>query len=115
MSGEGREWAVSAAAGLAALEVLVLGAVLWARAGTAAPLLIAFLAVKLPFCLGLRGLRPGAWLALLLWELAGVVAAAAAPDVPVILRLVELALAAGVLALLAASLPLFPRMELPER
>ncbi|MDQ1444321.1 MAG: hypothetical protein QOI20_785 [Acidimicrobiaceae bacterium] len=113
-----RGWTVPAAAGLAALETTAVIAVLVSRHSRSAPLSIACVAVRYPFCLGVLRRRAGAWLALVLWEGTGVFAAVVAPRVPLLLRVLELGLAAGVLALLGAALPLFPRMErleLPDR
>jgi hypothetical protein len=110
-----RAWTIPAAAGLAALEATAIITVLIARGNRSAGFFVACSAVKYPFCVLLLRRRPGAWFALLLWELTGVFAAVVAPSIPVVLRLLELAMAGGVLALLAAGLSLFPRMELPER
>lgn len=109
-----RAWTMPAAAGLAALEATALVAVLIARGSRSAPILVACTAVKYPFCALLARRRPGAWFALVLWELTGVYAAVAAPRVPVVLRALELALAGGVLTLLAMAVSSFPRVELPE-
>lgn len=110
-----RGWTVPAAAGVAALEATALAAVLLMRGTKSAPFYIACLAVKIPFCIALARRWAGAWLALVLYELTGVFAALVAPRVPIMLRLLEVALAGTVLALLALALPLFPRMELPEQ
>jgi hypothetical protein len=111
-----RAWTIPAAAGLAAIEAVAIATVLVFRGTRSAPYYIAVLAlVKLPFCVLLIRRRAGAWLALLLWESTGVFAALVAPRVPGLLRLVELALAGAVVALLVMCLPLFPRMELPQR
>jgi hypothetical protein len=114
----GREWTLPAAGGLAALEAAALIAVLLTRDSKSAPLYAILLVVKFPFCALLLRRSPAAWFALILWEGTGVFAAAVAPRVPVYLRLLELGMAVGVLTLLVAALPLFPRMdhmELPER
>ena len=114
---EHRAWMLPAAAGLAALEVVLLGAVLVLRGTRSAPFLILCLAVKIPFCALLMRRQAGAWMALVLWEAAGLFAALFAPRVPVVLRLLEAAVAASVLVLLGASLSLIPRarLELPDR
>lgn len=109
-----RAWAVGAAAAVATVEALVLIGVLFTRESRAAPLYAVLLAVKLPFCAALMDRSAGAWLALLLYEGTGVFAAVLAPDVPLVLRLVELALASGAVALLIAALPAMPRMDRME-
>jgi hypothetical protein len=109
---------VPAAAGLAALEAVALIAVLLLRDKRSAVFYAALVAVKLPFCIGLLRRSAGSWLALLLWEGTGAFAAVLAPKVPGLLRLLELAMAAGVLTLLFVALPAMPRMErmeLPEQ
>ena len=114
----GRRWAVYGAAGLAAVETVVVIVVLFSRDSRSADLFAWLVAVKLPFCVGLARRQAGAWFAVLLWEGTGVFAAVLAPDLPGLLRLLELGLAAAVLALLVAALPEMPRMEkmeLPER
>ncbi|HEV7887711.1 MAG TPA: hypothetical protein VGO92_09140 [Acidimicrobiales bacterium] len=115
VGGVGREWVIPAGAGLAALETVALSTVLAFRGTRSAPFFIGCLAVKLPFCVLLMRRRAGAWFALLLWELTGLFAAVAAPGIPVVLRLLEFVLAGAVVALLAVSLPLFPRTELPDQ
>src|SRR5947207_7445237 len=74
-----RAWALPAAAGLAALEVTALITALALNAPRAAPLAIALLALKYPFCLGLLRRLPGAYLGIWLWEIADVSAAIAKP------------------------------------
>jgi hypothetical protein len=108
-------WTLPAAAGLAAVETTTLIAVLALRGSSAAPILIPFLAVKYPFCYLVLRRSPGALLGLLLWESAGVVTALTAPRTPGVLRVLELSLAIGVFALLAASVSLFPAVKLPEK
>jgi len=113
-----RGWTIPAAAGLAALEAAALIAVLLTRDRRSAPLWAILLLVKFPFCALLLRRSAGAWLGLVLWEGTGVFAALFAPDVPVWLRALQAGMAAAVLALLAAALPLFPRMdrlEIPDR
>lgn len=113
-----RAWTIPAAAGLAALEAAALIAVLLTRDRQSAPLWAIFMTVKFPFCALLLRRSAGAWLGLILWEGTGVFAALFAPDVPLWLRGLQLGMAVTVLALLAAALPLFPRMdrlEIPDR
>jgi hypothetical protein len=109
-----RAWTIPAAAAIAVLEAVALAVVLAFRGTRTAPFFIVCLAVKIPFCLLLVRRWAGAWLAILLWELTGVFAAVVAPRIPLALRALELALAGGVVGLLVACLPLFPRMELPS-
>lgn len=109
-----RPWTLPAAAWLAAAEAGALIAVLAVGGRLGAPLWIAFLAVKFPFCWLLARLRPGAYLALLVWELAGIVAAIGAEGTAVALRALEVAVAGAVMALLVASTPLFPSVRLPD-
>ena len=110
-----RDWMIPAAAGIAALETVALAAVLLGRDTRTAPFYIFCIALKLPFCALLLRRGAGAWLAVLLWEVTGVFAAVVAPGVPLLLRALELVLAGSVAVLLVAVLPLFPRMELPQR
>jgi hypothetical protein len=109
-----RPWTLPAAAWLAAGEAAVLIAVLAVGGAPGAGLWIIFLAVKFPFCWLLVRLRPGAYLALMVWELAGAVAAIGARGAAVGWRLLEVGVAGGVMALLVASTPLFPSVRLPE-
>jgi hypothetical protein len=108
-----RSWTLPAAAWLAAAEamVLIVGLALGGKPG--APMLMAFVAVKLPFCWLVTQRRPGAYLALIVWELGGALAALSASSTPLVLRLLEVATAAAVIALLVASTPLFPSVRLP--
>lgn len=108
-----RAWALPAAAGLAALETTALIAALALQAPRAAPLAIALLVVKYPFCFALLHRRPGAYLGLWLWELAGFVAAAAKPGLALSTRLLEVTVAAACMGLLAASASVFPSATLP--
>ena len=109
-----RAWALSAACWLAALEATALiVAVAWSGK-RAAPALIVFVAVKLPFCWLAARVRPAGYLALMLWELAGVVAAFAARGTSPALRGVEIAVALTVMGLLAAATPMFPSVQLPD-
>ncbi|HZQ27518.1 MAG TPA: hypothetical protein VFA94_07450 [Acidimicrobiales bacterium] len=107
--------ALAAAVWLSAGEALGIMAVLALRGSRTAPFFAACLAVKLPFCWALSRRHPGAWLAILLWELTGVLAALVAPGLPIVLRGAELAVAGTVIALLASSLPSFPHVELPHQ
>jgi len=104
----GREWALAAAAGVAAIESTILIAVIAFGSVRSAPVLIAALAIKYPFCYALTRHRPGAWMALLLWEATGLVAALAKPGLPLYQRVTELGLAGGCLVLLAMAASTFP-------
>jgi len=110
-----RLWAVNAAAGLAAAETVVLVVVLLARDSRVAPLFALFVAVKLPFCVALLERSAGAWFALLLWDATALYAAVLAPRLPLVLRLLEMAMAVGVIGLLIAALPAMPRMDRMDR
>jgi hypothetical protein len=107
--------ALAAAVGLAVFEVLGVVTVLGLRGVRSGPAWGVCVALKLPFCWALSRRHPGAWLAVALWELTGVFAALVAPRLPLVLRAAELAVAGSVVALLVASLPLFPHAELPHR
>lgn len=109
-----RDWALPAAAGMAALETTVLIGVLALSGAPLAPFVIAALLVKYPFCYLLLKRSAGAYLGLLLWEGAGIMAALGAPA-PVALRLLELGLAGATLALLLAAVRAFPAVELQKR
>jgi hypothetical protein len=104
----GREWTLAAAAGVAAAESTILITVILFGSVRSGPILVAALALKYPFCYALTRRRPGAWLALLLWEGTGLFAALAKPGLPAYQRLVELALTGGCLALLGAGASTFP-------
>jgi hypothetical protein len=108
-------WALPAAAGLAAFEVTALIGVQAFAGHRNAPLIIALLAVKYPFCWAATQRRPGAYLALWLWEASGAVAALAVPGLGVVPRVLELGAALSCLGLLAASASLFPSPRLPGR
>jgi hypothetical protein len=103
-----RAWTLAAAAGVAAAESTVLIAVIAFGSVRSGPVLIAALALKYPFCYALTRRRPGAWMALLLWEGTGLVAALAKPGLPVYQRLTELGLAGGCLVLLGMAASTFP-------
>ena len=81
----------------------------------AAPALVVFLAFKYVFCFGLLRRRPGAWMALLLWESTGVVAALSKPGLPLVQRLAEVLVAGVCLVLLGAAASTFPSPRLPPR
>lgn len=114
MSAAARSWTLPAAAVLAAVEAVVLMVALATGGHPGAGLLIAFVAVKLPFCWFAAQRRPGAYLALIVWELAGALAALAAHDVAIGLRALEIVAALVVIVLLLASMSQFPTVGLPE-
>ena len=109
-----REWTLPAAAALAALEAVLLIAVI-VFVGHRLPIYAVFVAAKLPFCLWLLRRRAGAFFAVLLWEVSGLGVALLAPGVALPLRVLEIAVASTVVALLWASAHLFPSPELPAR
>jgi hypothetical protein len=113
-SAPGREWTLPAVAGLAALETTVLISVIAFGSYRAGPTLIGFLALKYLFCLGLLHRRPGAWMALLLFEATTAVAALAKPGLPIYERALEELISVTCIVLLAASATVFPRPELPS-
>jgi hypothetical protein len=102
-----------AASTLALLEATALIAAVIARTGSARPLLVAALIVKVPFCLFVRRRSAGAFFGLLLWEAAGVVGALAA-DAWIGMRMVFIASAIAVIVLLFRSVHLFPTSRLPD-
>jgi hypothetical protein len=106
---------LSAVAALAAAESTIGILVLALGSYPAAPLLITVLALKYIFCWGVVRRRPGAWMALLLWEASGAVAAIARHGLPVVERLAELAVAVTCIVLLGAATPLFPTPKMPPR
>jgi hypothetical protein len=110
-----RAWTLPAAAGLSALEVTVTISVLLYGDHFGRPLFLAVLVLKYPICWMLLRRQAWAFLAVLLWEFTVAVAATFAPRIPLPLRVVELAFAASVIALLFASAHLFPRAQLPRR
>jgi uncharacterized membrane protein YwaF len=112
-----RAWTLPAAAGLGALEVTVTIAVLLygSHFNFARPLFLTVLALKYPICWMVLRRQAWAFLALLFWEFTVAFAAVFAPRIAFPLRVVELAFAASVTALLLASVHLFPRPQLPRR
>lgn len=112
--GTGREWTLPAAAGLAALETTVLISTIAFGSYRAGPALIAFLTLKYAFCLGLLRRRPGAWMALLLFEATTAVAALTKPSLPLYQRALEGTVSLACIVLLAAAAALFPAPKLPS-
>ena len=111
----GAESRLRAATTLAALEAVLLIALVFFRNGLRTPLLALALALKLPFCVLARRLHAGGFLALLLWEGVGAIVAVTAPRVALGVRTVELLLAVTVIGLLLGSMSLFPTPRLPDR
>lgn len=109
-----RERALTAAAGLAALEATLLLVVLVFRGGRGALVAAVFLVAKYGFCLGLLRRGAGSFFALLLYEAAALVVALTG-DVALALRLAVAGLAVATVALMARSAPLFPSPSLPGR
>lgn len=109
-----RERALTAAAGLAALEATVLLVVLVFRGGRGAFVAALFLVAKYGFCVGVLRRGAGSFLALLLYEAAALLIAVTG-DVVLALRVVVALLALATVALLARSAPLFPSPSLPGR
>ena len=105
-------WTLSTAAGLAAAEALVLMAVALGR--SVAPVTNFWLALKLVFCFRVVRLRPGAFLALLLYEGGTVLFALAGTGAALAVRLPLAASAVAVLVLLGRSAHLFPSPTLPR-
>ena len=110
-----RPWTLPAAGALAAIENGALIATLGLRGDPGAVFYIGLLLVKFPFCWLVTQRRPGAYLALLAWELGGAVTAIAAHGTSALLRVGEVVMAAAVTSLLVASTPLFPSVTLPEK
>lgn len=106
--------ALRAAAVLGAVEAAALITVVVWNGGRAAGLVVAMLLVKFPFCVGVARRWVAAWFGLLLWELAGMLAAVTAPGTPLVLRLLELTVAVVVVGLLARGASLFPDVRLPQ-
>lgn len=103
------------AIGVAVAEVIVQIAILTARgAWSGAPLRIGFLAAKLPFCYFAWRRRPGAYLAVWLFEFSGLVAAATAHG-PLAARLVTGVFAAVTMVLLGRAVSAFPPVEWKSR
>jgi hypothetical protein len=110
---ERRAWVLTAGVWLAVAETVALMVVLAFSGAPLAPFVIGALLLKLPFCWLAGQRRPGALMGLFLWEFAGMLAALRA-DASAVLRLGELAAALAVMALLLASVPLFPSVRLPD-
>jgi hypothetical protein len=109
-----RAWTLPAVAGLAALETTVLISIIAFGSYRAGPTLIGFLALKYLFCLGLLHRRPGAWMALMLFEATAAVAALTKPGLPVYERTLEELISVTCIVLLAAAAALFPSPRLPS-
>lgn len=107
--------ALRTAVGAALAEVLVQVSVLIAN-GTlgGAPLRIVFLAAKVPFCLLALRRRPGAYLALWVYEIAALAAAVGA-DGPWLPRLGFGAASILTMVLLGRASSAFPPVEWPSR
>jgi hypothetical protein len=110
----GREWTLPAGAGLVALETTILISVIAFGSYRAGPALVGFLCLKYVFCWGLVRRRPGAWMALLLFEGTTAVVALAKPGLPIYERALEEILALGCIVLLAAAATVFPSPKLPS-
>jgi hypothetical protein len=108
-------WTLPAAAALAALEVTFTISVLLYDSRLARPAFVAILILKYPICWMLLRRQAWAFLATLLWEFTVASAAVFAPRIALPLRVVELAFAGSVIALVLASAHLFPRAQLPRR
>lgn len=108
-----REWTLPAVAGLAALETTVLISIIAFGSYRAGPVLIGFLALKYLFCWGLLRRLPGAWMALLLFEVTTAFVALTKPGLPIYERALEETVSVGCIVLLAAAAPLFPAPKLP--
>lgn len=105
-------WPLTAAAWLAAAEGIGLTALAVSR--DTPPLRLAFILLKLAFCVAVVGRRAGAWLALLLYEVASLLFALVATGEPLAARLAVAGTAATVLVLLGRSARLFPSPTLPR-
>ena len=105
-------WTLTAAAALAAAEGVVLLVVAAVR--DVPVLAVLFLALKLVFCAGVLRRRPGAFLALLLYEAFTVLFAVIGGAVHVAVRVPLAVSAAAVLVLLGRSAHLFPSPTLPR-
>ena len=81
----------------------------------ARPAFLVVLVLKYPICWMLLRRQAWAFLAMLLWEFTVASAAVFAPRIALPLRVVELAFAGSVIALVFASAHLFPRAQLPRR
>ncbi|MBV8981321.1 MAG: hypothetical protein JO086_10510 [Acidimicrobiia bacterium] len=110
-----RAWTLPAAAALAAVEVTVTISVLLFDNRLARPAFLVVLILKYPICWMLLRRQAWAFLALLLWEFTVGFTALLAPRIALPLRVVELAFAGSVIALLFGSTHLFPRTQLPRR
>jgi hypothetical protein len=113
--GHERAWTLPAAAALAAVETTVTISVLLYGSHFGRPFFLAVLVLKYPVCWMLLRRQAWAFLTLVLWEFTVGLTATFAPRIPIALRLVEMAFAASVIALLFLSAHLFPRAQLPRR
>ena len=102
------------AAGVAALETTVLVVVVVLQGRPSAGFYAAVLAGRYPLCLLLSRRSAGAFLGLLLYEVAGLMGALVAPDVRPEVRLAAALMSVTVLVLLGASARLFPSPRLPH-
>jgi len=108
------ERTLRAAATLAAAEAVVLATIVVARGNRSTPAILVALEAKLLFCRGVVARRPGAFLALVLYESVTVLFAIAAPGIASAGRVLAAATAVTVLALLGRSARLFPSLPVPR-
>jgi len=108
-----RAWVVPAAVGVLALENIALLSALLVAGRAPAGVEVGLFA-KFPLCIGLLQRRPGAFLALTLWESFLVVLGLANPSLSLLARMAVIAGGVSGLTLLALSLPMFPVREPPR-
>ncbi|MCU1460804.1 MAG: hypothetical protein JWO37_879 [Acidimicrobiales bacterium] len=114
-AGPDRSWSLPAACGLAAFEAIVAIAILMFRSHRAAPGAFVVLAAKLPVCWLVLKRHAAAVIFLFIWEVTVLFAVLVGPGLSIWLRLLDIAVASGVIALLAMSVHLFPTPQLPHR
>lgn len=105
------ELAIGAAVAEVVLQIIVLAS---RGAFGVAPLRIVFLAAKLPFCYRALRRRPGAFLAVWLWEVAALVAVGSTHGA-VLWRALTAVIACSVMVLLGRAVSAFPPVEWKTR
>jgi hypothetical protein len=109
-----RSWTLPAACGLASFEAVVAITVLLFRNHRAAPGAFVLLFAKLPVCWLALKRHPAAVVFLFVWEVTVLFAVLVGPGLSIWLRALDIAVAAGVITLLAMSVHLFPTPQLPD-
>jgi hypothetical protein len=109
-----RGWTLPAACGLAAFEATIAITVLLFRNHSPGPGAFLLLLAKLPVCWLALKRHAAAVVFLFVWEVTVIFAVLVGPGLSIWLRVLDIAVAAGVITLLAMSIHLFPAPQLPD-